>query len=103
MKPVIISKQAEFDFEEVYKESKEEFGETVANKLFSKFCHFRHSVAFYLYAYGYYYRSKFIRKFILTKSILVLYRVSRKHIEIIAVVYAKQNPVKIKRNIRKRE
>ena len=100
MKAVIISFQAEQEFDEIYAYTVKEFGEPVAKKLFKKFCYFRNMVSLHPYAYGYYYRSKSIRKFILTKSILVLYRVSRSEIEIITLIYGRRNPADVKRSLR---
>jgi plasmid stabilization system protein ParE len=97
---VIISHQAEMEFEKIYLNTISEFGKTVAKKLFNKFCRFKDTILLHPYVYGYYYRSKSIRKFILTKSILVLYRVSRSEIEIITLIYGRQNPVTVKRNLR---
>ena len=97
---VTISHQAEIEFEKIYLNTIEVFGKTVAKKLFDKFCRFKDTISLHPYTYGYYYRSKSIRKFILTKSILVLYRVSRSEIEIITLIYGRQNPASVKRNLK---
>ena len=101
MKPVIISLQAETAFSKIYHNTVKEFGEAVAKKLFRKFCHFKELVSLQPYVYGYYYRSKSIRKFILTKSILVLYRVTRLEIEIVTLIYGRQNPAAVIKSIKR--
>lgn len=97
---VTLSSQAETEFEKIYLHTIEIFGKPVADKLFTKFIRFKNTVLLYPFAHGYYYRSKSIRKYILTKSILVLYKVKRTDIEIITVIYGCKNPIVIKRNLK---
>ena len=100
MRVVVISSQAQLDFEAIYQRTHAEFGPVVAKKLFNRFNRFSLMVSQFPFAYGFYFRSRSIRKFILTSSILVLYRVTKQRVEIITLVYASQDPVVVKRKIR---
>ena len=94
---VVVSRHAELAFEKLYLHTIDIFGKPVADKLFNKFVRFRNTVPLHPFAYGYYFRSKRIRKYILTKSILVLYKVTRTEIEIITIIYGGENPYMVKR------
>ena len=96
---VIISETAKENFKKILEETKEGFGDKAVLKLISRFEGFINIISYQLYLFGYYLRSRNIRKFILTKSHLVLYKPKRKEIEIIAIVYQKQNPGSIRRKI----
>ena len=100
IRKVTVSSHAELAFEKIYLLTIEIFGKSVADKLFLKFNRFRDTVSTHPFAYGYYFRSKSIRKYILTKSILVLYKVKRTEIEIITVIYGSQDPKTVKKDIR---
>jgi plasmid stabilization system protein ParE len=96
---VIISKTAKENLEKILQETKENFGNAVVLKLISRFEGFVNIISYQPYLFGYYLRSKNIRKFILTKSHLILYKPKLKEVEIIAIVYQKQNPKSIRRKI----
>jgi plasmid stabilization system protein ParE len=96
---VIISETAKENLEKILQETKAGFGDAVVLKLIQRFEGFVKIIAYQPYLFGFYLRSKNIRKFILTKSHLVLYKPKRNEVEIIAVVYQKQNPKTIKSKI----
>jgi plasmid stabilization system protein ParE len=96
---VIISDTAKENYEKILQETKENFGNSIALKLIVRFKRFINIIGYQPYLFGYYLRSKNIRKFIFTKSHLVLYKPKRKEVEIIAIVYQKQKRNTIRRKI----
>ncbi len=70
-KDVIISDTAKVNFEKILQETKENFGNSIALKLLVRFKEFINLIGYKPYLFGYYLRSKNIRKFVLTKSHLV--------------------------------
>ncbi len=96
---VIISETAKANFEKILRETVENFGNPVALKLISRFDGFINIISYQPNLFGYYLRSKNIRKFILTKSHIVLYKPKRKEVEIIAIVYQKQSPGSIRQKL----
>ncbi len=103
-KPLIrhvnISESAENDFEKIIQETISKFGVVAAGKLITRFGEFINIAGSYPYLFGYYLRSKKIRKFILSKNHLVLYTPKKNEIRILAIVYSRQNPKSIRKKLK---
>ena len=98
-KVVIISSTAKENFEKILQETQENFGNKISLKLILRFEKFISIIGDQPYLFGFYLKSKNIRKFILTKSHLVLYKPKRKEVEIIAIVYQKQKRISFRGKI----
>lgn len=96
---VIISETAKENLQVILNETKVSFGDSAAKKLILRFEEFINIIPYQPFLFGYYLRSKNIRKFLLTKSHMILYKSKRKEVEIIAIVYQKQNPKNIRSKI----
>ncbi len=92
---VIISATAKENFEKILQETEEKFGNRTSLRLILRFEKFISIIGLHPYLFGFYIRSKNIRKFILTKSHLILYKSKRKEVEIIAIVYQRQKRVSL--------
>ncbi len=96
---VIISETAKDNFEKILQETKDSFGDSAVKKLILRLEGFINLISYQPYLFGYYLRSANVRKFILTKAHMVLYKPKRKQVEIIAIVYQKQSPKNIRKKI----
>ena len=95
-----ISESAARDFDKIIQETISGFGDIAADKLIARFGEFINIIGSHPYLFGYYLRSKNIRKFLLSKNHLVLYSPRKKEIQILAIVYSRQNPTSIRKRLK---
>jgi len=99
-KPIFISDTAKADYRRIVIEIEPLLSKKSFESFIGKFERFLVQVAFNPRIFGYYLKSRNIRKFSLSKYHMVLYRVRKNDIEIITIVYSRQNPFTIKQKLK---
>jgi plasmid stabilization system protein ParE len=101
-KQLVITKYADEDILNITSYLQEEWGNKVAENFLAELLDFYQLVVLHPNAFSYYIKSKNIRKFSMKNISLVLYRVKRTKIEIIAVIDGRRQPSTVKKLARKR-
>jgi plasmid stabilization system protein ParE len=101
-KQLVITKYADEDILIITSYLQEEWGNKVAENFLAELLDFYQLVVLHPNAFSYYIKSKNIRKFSMKNVSLVLYRVKRIKIEIIAVIDVRRQPSTVKKLARKR-
>lgn len=101
-KPVIISPQAKQDilFTIIY--LKEQWGQKTVDEFLQKLETFYRIVSINPRLFGYYNKSRKIRKYAITKQNVIYYRIRKNAIEIITAFDGRQNPAKLKKIVKKK-
>jgi plasmid stabilization system protein ParE len=99
---VIIAPPAAEDLDELVGYLKAEWGIAVATSLLSKFENFIDIIKIYPTLFPYFNKSKKLRKHTIYKRNMVVYRVIKSTVEIVAVINANQRLSKIKKTVNKR-
>jgi plasmid stabilization system protein ParE len=99
-KPLFISNTAKADYKRILIEIEPLLSQKSFEKFIRKFERFLLQVSFNPRIFGYYLKSRNIRKYSISKYHMVLYRVRKKDVEIITIVYSRQNPSDIKKKLR---
>lgn len=100
-KQVIISQTAKEDYNKIANEIESTFSRKSFELFISRFEKFLITISFHPRIFGYYHKKKNIRKYSLTKYHLILYRVKRREVEIITIVYSRQKPSSIRKSCNK--
>ena len=101
-KEVILSPQAEEDLEKIYAFLFEEWGELVLKKFVTELNNFLLIVSLHPRLFAHLNKGLNIRKHTLYKHNLIVYRNTRKHIDIVAILNAHEKPSKVSKKIKQR-
>ena len=99
-KLVVVSPQAKLDIAQILFYLKENWSQKIVDDFLQKLQIFYHIISINPTIFGYYSRSRNIRKYALTKQNIIYYRNRRKAVEVITVFDGRQNPSKLKKNLR---
>ena len=99
---IILSPQAENDLENIYAYLVEEWGETVLINFVAALNDFLFIVAYHPRMFAYINKNLNLRKHLLYKHNLVVYKNTRRNIEIVAILNAHENPTKLNKTLRTR-
>lgn len=98
---VIISPQAKEDILNIIVYLKEHWGQNVIDEFLQKLETFYRIISLNPRLFGYYNKSRNIRKYAISKQHIIYYRCRKNAIEIITVFDGRQNPVKLKKIVRR--
>lgn len=101
-KAIVFSPQALKDLDELYAYLQAEWGAKVVATFHQKLEHFLINIALQPRLFAYINKRKNLRKYLLYKKNLVIYKVSRSAIEIVAIIDASAGPENVKKVLRKR-
>ena len=101
-KKLVITQQTDADLIDITNYLQSEWGNKVADDFLTDLTDFYKVVVLQPRAFAYYIKSKNIRKHTVKNINLVLYRITRTRIEIIAILDGRMNPQTIKKITRKR-
>jgi len=95
-KPVIISPQAKEDITNILSHLSTNWNQKVVDEFLQKLHVFYYIISINPKVFGYYNKSRNIRKYALTKQNIIYYRNRRAAVEIITVFDGRQHPGKLK-------
>lgn len=101
-KEIIISPQAEEDLDKIYNYLKQEWGEKSLQNFISELNTFLQIISYQPRIFSYLNKKLNLRKHIVYKKNLVVYKNTRTAIEIVAIFNSYQNPKKLKQTIKQR-
>ena len=101
-KQLVITKQTDADLLNITSYLQSEWGNKVVDDFLTELTDFYQFVVLQPRAFAYYIKSENIRKHTVKNINLILYRVTRTRIEIIAIIDGRMNPKAIKNVARKR-
>jgi plasmid stabilization system protein ParE len=99
-KPVIISPQAKEDITQILSYLSQNWNQKVVDEFLQKLQLFYYIISISPQVFGYYNKSRNIRKYALTKQNIIYYRNRREAVEVITVFDGRQNPAKLKNILR---
>jgi plasmid stabilization system protein ParE len=101
-KPIVFSPQAIQDLDDLYAYLDRQWGKKVIANFDKKMNAFLQNVSFHPRLFAYINKRKNLRKYLLYKKNLVIYKVSMKRIEIVAIIDASESPKKLRQVIKNR-
>ena len=99
-KPVIISPQAKEDITNILSYLVRNWDQKVVDEFLQKLQLFYYIISMNPTVFGYYNKSRNIRKYALTKHNIIFYRNKRKAVEVITVFDGRQDPARLKNILR---
>jgi len=100
-KQIVISPQAKEDISAILSYLSKNWNQKVINEFLQKLETFYFTISINPRVFGYHDKQKNIRKYSLTKQNIIFYRNKKTVIEIIAVFDGRQDPVKLKKILRR--
>ena len=100
-KKIIISPEAKEDLKNILSFLTENWGDQVVQEFLQKLNTFYYIVSVNPRLFGYYNKSKNIRKYLISRQNIIYYRIRNKEVQIITVFDTRQNPSKLRKKIKK--
>ena len=101
-KEIIISPQAEEDLDKIYNYLKQEWGDKTLQNFIIKFNAFLQIISYHPRIFPYFNKKLNLRKHIVYKKNLIVYKNARTAIQIVAIFNSFQNPKKLKQITKQR-
>jgi plasmid stabilization system protein ParE len=99
-KKIVISTEAKEDLENILSFLSENWGDKVVREFLQKINTFYYIVSVNPRLFGYYNKTKNIRKYIISRHNIIYYRISKKEVQIITVFDTRQNPSKLRKKLK---
>lgn len=100
-KKIVISPEAKEDLTNILSFLAENWGDQVIQEFLQKLNTFYYIVSVNPRLFGYYNKSKNIRKYLVSRQNIIYYRIRNNEVQIITIFDTRQNPAKLRKKIKK--